>query len=338
MTEQEIQNLKLPDLAALSPKIGMEDIEQVPTRNGYGEALVELGAKDPNVVVLTGDLSDSTRVAEFQKKYPERFFEVGVAEQNMMGIAAGLGLAGKVAFVSSYATFSPGRSWDQLRVSVAYSQSNVKVAGAHTGVSVGPDGATHQALEDIAITRVLPGLTVVVPCDYVQTRQTTLAAAEMPIPFYFRFTREKSPVMTLPETQFQIGKAQLFRDGTDVAIIGCGPVIYNALLAARTLAEEGINVLVLNNHTIKPMDERAVVAAAQKCGAVVTLEEHQVMGGMGSAVAEVLAKNFPVPMEMLGMQDSFGQSGEPNELIDYYGMGASSVIDAVKKVMQRKKG
>ena len=338
MLDQETKKITLPDPVPLSSKIGQEDIDQVPTRNGYGEALVELGEKDPNVVVLTGDLADSTRVAEFQKKYPERFFEVGVAEQNMMGIAAGLGLAGKVAFVSSYATFSPGRSWDQLRVSVAYSQSNVKVAGAHTGVSVGPDGATHQALEDIAITRVLPGMTVVVPCDSIQTKQLTLSAAEIPVPVYFRFTREKSPVMTLPETPFQIGKAQVFKDGTDVAIVACGPVMYNALLAAETLAQEGISAMVINNHTIKPMDESTIIAAAQKCGAIVTLEEHQVMGGMGSAVCEVLGKNFPVPIEMLGMQDSFGQSGEPAELIEFYGMGASSVVDAVKKVMQRKKG
>jgi transketolase len=336
MADIDLNNLELPAMVPLSQKIGQEDIEQVPTRNGYGEALVELGEKNSNVVVLTGDLADSTRVAEFQKKYPERFFEVGVAEQNMMGIAAGLGLAGKVAFVSSYATFSPGRSWDQLRVSVAYSKSNVKVAGAHTGVSVGPDGATHQALEDIAITRVLPNMTVIVPCDYLQTRQVTLAAAEIPVPVYFRFTREKSPVMTVPETPFQIGKAQIFRDGTDVAIIACGPVIYNALLAAESLSKEGINVMVINNHTIKPMDVRTIAAAALKCRAVVTLEEHQVQGGMGSAVCEVLSQHVPVPVEMLGMQDQFGQSGEPQELIEFYGMGASSVVDAVKKVIQRK--
>jgi transketolase len=336
MNTEETQNIITQAFVPTSAKVGAEDIEQVPTRNGYGEALVELGTSNPNVVVLTGDLADSTRVAEFQKKFPERFIEVGVAEQNMMGIAAGLGLAGKVAFVSSYATFSPGRSWDQLRVSVAYSKSNVKVAGAHTGVSVGPDGATHQALEDIAITRVLPNMTVIVPCDYLQTRQTTLAAAEMPIPVYFRFTREKTPVITTPETSFQIGKAQVFRDGTDAVIIGCGPVIYNALLAAEQLSKEGLNVMVVNNHTIKPMDEAVIVAAAKKCGAVVTLEEHQVQGGMGSAVCEVLSKNFPVPVEMLGMQDSFGQSGEPNELIEYYGMGVSSIVDTVKKVIQRK--
>lgn len=320
----------------VSADIGKADIKQVPTRNGYGEALVELGDKNSDVVVLTGDLSDSTRAAAFQKKYPERFFEVGVAEQNLMGIAAGMALAGKVPFVSSYATFSPGRNWDQLRVSVCYSQANVKIAGAHTGVSVGPDGATHQALEDIAITRVLPNLTVIVPCDYLQTKKASLSAGEFVGPVYFRFTREASPVFTSENTPFEIGKAQLFRDGTDVAIIGAGPVLYNALLAAEELASDGISVLVLNNHTIKPIDENSIVACAAKCGAVVTLEEHQVMAGIGSAICEVLAKKYPVPVEMVGMQNTFGESGEPNELIEKYGMGKDAVIEAVKKVLKRK--
>ncbi len=320
----------------LSDKIGQPDIEQTPTRNGYGEGLVELGRKNENVVVLTGDLSDSTRAAAFEKEFPERFFEVGVAEQNLMGIAAGLALSGKIPFVSSYATFSPGRSWDQLRVSVVYSQANVKVAGAHTGVSVGPDGATHQALEDIAITRVLPNLTVIVPCDYLQTKAATIAAGEHQGPVYFRFTREKSPVFTTPETEFEIGKAQLMRDGKDVAVIGCGPVLYNALLAAQELEKEGISALVLNNHTIKPIDSEAIVEAAKKCGAVVTVEEHQTMAGAGSAVCEVLAQNYPVPMEMVGMPNVFGESGEPNELIEKYGMGKDSIIKAIKKVILRK--
>ena len=320
----------------VSEKIGAADIEQQLTRAGYGDALVELGDTNPDVVVLTGDLSDSTKAAAFQKKFPSRFFEVGVAEQNMMGIAAGLALAGKIPFVSSYATFSPGRSWDQLRVSVAYSQANVKVAGAHTGVSVGPDGATHQALEDIAITRVLPGLVVIVPADYLQTKKATLAAAEHQGPVYFRFTREKTPVFTKPETPFEIGKAQVLRDGTDVAVVGCGPVLYNALVAASALEKEGISVMVINNHTIKPIDTETIVAAAQKCGAVVTLEEHQVLAGAGSAVCEVLAKNFPVPVEMLGMQDTFGESGEPDQLIEKYGMDKTAVINAIKKVIKRK--
>ena len=325
------------NVVELNPKIGKPDIEQVPTRNGFGDALVELGERDPNVVVLTGDLSDSTRVTAFQKRFPERFFEVGVAEQNMMGIAAGLALSGKVAFVSSYATFSPGRSWDQLRVSVCYSKANVKVAGAHTGVSVGPDGATHQALEDIAITRVLPNLTVIVPCDAIQTKQMTLATGKMNGPAYFRFTREASPVMTTEDTPFEIGKAQVFRKGSDVAIIGCGPVLYNALLAAEKLSAQGIECMVINCHTIKPIDAESIAAAAIQCGAVVTLEEHQTMAGAGSAICECLAQHAPVPVEMVGMQNCFGQSGEPSELIEVYKMGVRAIEDAVRKVISRKK-
>ena len=320
----------------LNPKIGQADIEQVPTRNGYGEGLLELGADDPRVVVLTADLAESTRVDGFAKKFPERFVECGVAEQNMMGVAAGLALYGKTAFVSSYAVFSPGRNWDQLRVSVCYSNANVKVAGAHTGISVGPDGATHQALEDIAITRTLPNLTVVVPCDSIETKKATIALGNMNGPAYFRFAREKTPVMTTGITPFQIGKAIIFREGTDVCVIGSGPVLYNALLAAIELEKEGISVMVVNNHTIKPIDSTTIIAAAKKCGAVVTLEEHQVMGGCGSAVCEVLAQNYPVPVEMVGMQNSFGESGKPEELIEKYGMGVGAVKNAIKQVLKRK--
>jgi transketolase len=320
----------------LNPKIGQPDVEQIPTRNGYGEGLLELGAADKKVVVLTADLAESTRVLEFAKKFPERFIECGVAEQNMMGIAAGLALYGKIPFVSSYAVFSPGRNWDQLRVSVCYSRANVKIAGAHTGISVGPDGATHQALEDIAITRVLPNLTVIVPCDAVETKKTTLAAHKMQGPVYFRFGREKTPIMATLDTPFEIGKAYIMREGSDVVIIGSGPVLYNGLLAAQELEKENISVMVINNHTIKPIDADTIISAAKKCGAVVTLEEHQVMGGCGSAVCEVLAQNCPVPVEMVGMQNTFGESGKPDELIEKYGMGKSAVIGAVKKLLKRK--
>jgi len=320
----------------LNPKIGVPDIEQVPTRQGYGEGVAELGARDPRVVVLTGDLAGSTNASTFGDKFPDRFIEVGIAEQNMMGIAAGLALVGKVPYISSYAVFSPGRSWDQMRVSVAYSNTNVKIAGAHTGISVGPDGATHQALEDIAITRVLPNMTVVVPCDYLETKKAAVALGEMAGPAYFRFAREKTPVMTTAETPFRVGKAEIFKEGTQVALIGSGPVLYNGLLAALELEKEGISVLVINNHTIKPIDEETIIWAAKLTGAVVTLEEHQVMGGCGSAVAEVLAKNFPVPMEMVGMQNRFGESGEPNELIEQFGMGKDSVKAAIKKALLRK--
>src|SRR3989344_625341 len=232
----------------------------VPTRNGYGEGLLELGEKNTKVVVLTGDLAESTRVLEFAKKYPQRFIECGVAEQNMTGIAAGLAAAGKIPFVSSYAVFAPGRSWDQTRVSVAYSNLNVKIAGAHTGVSVGPDGATHQALEDIAIMRVLPNMTVVVPCDSVETKKCTLAAADRPGPVYFRFAREKTPVVTTAESPFEIGRAEtLFEAGQDAAIVACGPLVYQSLVAAKSLESEGVKVTVINNHTIKPMDTIAVL-------------------------------------------------------------------------------
>lgn len=322
--------------AKLNPKIGQDDIEQVPTRNGYGEGVVALGDKNPNVVVLTADLSGSTKAADFQKKFPDRFIEVGIAEQNMLGVAAGLALVGKVPFISSYAVFSPGRNWDQLRVSGAYSKTNIKVAGAHAGISVGPDGATHQALEDIAITRVLPNMTVVVPCDYIETKKATIALGEMNGPVYFRFAREKTPVFTTDETPFQIGKAEIFREGTDVAIIGSGPVLYNGMLAAMELEKEGISCMVINNHTIKPIDKETIIAAANKCGAVVTIEEHQIMGGCGSAVAEVLAQNHPVPIEMVGVDDHFGESGEPNELLEKYGMGKNSIKEAIKKVIKRK--
>lgn len=320
----------------LNPKIGQADIEQVPTRNGYGEGVLELAVENKNIVVLTADLAESTRVLDFAKAYPHRFVECGVAEQNMMGIAAGMALVGKIPFVSSYATFSPGRNWDQLRVSVCYSQANVKIAGHHTGVSVGPDGATHQALEDIAITRVLPNLAVVVPCDAVQARQATMAIGKMMGPAYIRLTREKTPVMITQDTPFEIGKAQIFREGNDVAIIASGPIIYNALLAAEELQKENISVMVVNNHTIKPIDSETIISAAKKCGAVVTLEEHQVMGGAGSAVVEILAKNYPVPVEMIGVRDHFGESGQPEELIEKFGMGVLNIIETIKKVIVRK--
>lgn len=321
----------------LNHNLFTSDLEQIPTRNGYGEGLLELGEHNPDVVVLTADLAESTRVLDFGKKYPERFVECGVAEQNMTGIAAGLAAAGKIPFVSSYAVFSPGRSWDQVRVSVCYSNLPVKIAGAHTGVSVGPDGATHQALEDIAIMRVLPNMTVVVPCDSIETKKLTLAAILVPGPVYFRFAREKTPVITTPESHFQIGRAEILAEhGNDVAIVACGPLVYQALVVANELLSENIHVTVVNNHTIKPIDAATLHAVARKCGAIVTVEEHQVMGGMGSAVAESLAQTYPVPIEFIGMPNTFGQSGEPNELLQKYGMSVQHIKEAVKKVMQRK--
>lgn len=320
----------------LNPNIGSPDIEQLPSRDGFGQGLLHLGQHNKDVVALTGDLAESTRVLEFAKKYPNSFVECGVAEQNMMGVAAGLALAGKIPFVSSYATFSPGRSWDQLRVAVAYSMANVKVAGHHTGLSVGPDGATHQALEDIAITRTIPNMTVVVPCDSIEAKKTTLALGGTAGPAYFRLGREKTPIITTEETPFSVGKASVFKEGSDVAVIGSGPILYAGLQAALELEKDGISVLVINNHTIKPIDEETIIWAAKLTKAIVTIEEHQIMGGAGSAVAEVLAQHYPVPMEMIGMPDKFGESGQPEELLKKFGMDKEAIKSAIKKVLTRK--
>ncbi len=317
-------------------KIDLSGKVQRPTRDGFGEGLVLAGKKDPNVVALCADLTESTRMLPFKKIFPERFIQMGVSEQALVAIGVGLALDGKIPFTASYAVFSPGRSWDQVRTNVCLNNVNVKIVGAHAGVSVGPDGATHQALEDIAIMRVLPRMTVIHPCDAVEARKATLAAAELNGPVYLRFAREKTPVMTKDETAFVIGQAVVMRDGHDCAIIASGPLLYNALLAAEELSKEKISCRVINNHTIKPLDEPTLVAAAKDCGAAVTVEEHQIMGGMGSAVAELLAQREPVPIEFVGVRDQFGQSGEPNELLEHYGMGAKDIVAAVKKVIRRK--
>ncbi|MDQ2679575.1 MAG: transketolase family protein [Candidatus Eremiobacteraeota bacterium] len=313
-------------------------VKQVPTRNGFGEGLVEAGKRDPNIVGVCADLSESTRMQPFRDLFPERYIEVGVHEQLLVAMAAGLAAAGKVPFIASYAMFCPGRAWEQVRTTMALNEANVKIAGAHAGVSVGPDGATHQAIEDIAIMRPIPNMIVVVPCDSAQTKKATLAVAERWGPTYLRFGREKSAVITTEETPFEIGKAQVFREGADVAIIACGILVYNALVAAETLkAQHDIDALVLNNHTIKPMDSDGVIDVAQRCGAVVTVEEHQVAGGMGSRVAEILAENEPVPIEFIGVRDQFGQSGKPDELIEYYGMGSDAIVAAALRAHKRKR-
>jgi transketolase len=334
-----------PD-AKLNPKIFEKGIERRPTRDGYGEGLVIAGDADPNVVALCADLTESTRTQAFAEKFPRRFFELGVAEQNMATIAAGLGISGKIPFIASYATFSPGRNWEQIRTTIAYNNSNVKIAGHHAGISVGPDGATHQATEDIAIMRVMPNMRVIVPCDAIEARKATVAAAEVWGPIYLRFQREGTPVMTSDETPFVPGKAEVFWQSrstssgqakkADVLIIGCGAVVYGALTAARALEKEKIGVVVLNCHTIKPIDERKIVEFAKKTGAVVTVEEHQVQGGLGSAVAEVLARSCPVPVEFVGMQNTFGESGQPDELLERFGIDEESIVRAVKKVLRRK--
>jgi len=322
--------------AKLNPKLFDKNIEQKPTRDGYGEGLVLAGKENPSVVVLCADLSDSTRSAMFQKEFPDRFIECGIAEQNMMDVAAGLALAGKIPFVSTYAVFCPGMNWSQIRVSVLQNDANVKITGAHAGISVGPDGMSHQGLEDIALTRCLPGLIVLAPCDYIETRKATLAAARIRGAVYLRFSREKTPVITTEETSFEIGKAEIFRQGKNVSIIACGPLVYEALKAAEELAREGIEAEIINNHTIKPMDEKTILDSVKKTGCAVTVEEHQTMGGMGSAVAEILAKNYPAPIKMIGMKDRFGESGGPNELLKAFGLTAENIIEAVKKVVSKR--
>jgi transketolase len=326
-----------PD-AKLNPKLFDEDVHEQPTRDGYGEGLVLAGEANPNVVALCADLTESTRTQAFAEKFPKRFFEMGVAEQDMATVAAGLGVSGKIPFIASYATFSPGRNWEQIRTTIAYNNSNVKIAGHHAGISVGPDGATHQATEDIAMMRVMPNMRVIVPCDAIEARKATVAAAQISGPVYLRFQREKTPIMTTEGTPFIPGKVEIFWQSKkpDVLIIGCGGVLYNALLAARELEEEKIGSIVLNCHTIKPLDEKKIVEFAERAGAVVTVEEHQIRGGLGGAVAEALARHDPVPMEFVGMQDTFGESGAPDVLIEKYGMGKDSIMRAVRKVIRRK--
>jgi transketolase len=322
----------------LSKKIFDKDIEQVPTRNGYGEGLVAAGEKDERVVALCADLTESTRTLDFAKKFPDRFIEVGVAEQAMATIASGMANYGKIPFTSSYAAFSPGRNWEQIRTTIALNDLPVKIAGHHAGISVGPDGATHQMLEDIALMRAMPNMTVVVPADSIEAKKATVAASQNGKPTYLRFAREKTPVFTTDETPFEIGKALVLWESEDpqVAIIGAGPLLYEALLAAKILAKSEIEVIVVNCHTIKPIDEQAIVSAARRTGAIVTVEEHQIDGGLGSAVSEVLARNWPVPIEFIGMPNSFGESGSPDELLEKYHMKSHDIVEAVMKVVARK--
>lgn len=324
--------------AGLSEKVFEKDIEKVPTRDGYGEGLVLAGEKNEDVVVLCADLTESTRSHFFQDEFPERFIEVGVAEQALVTIASGMANYGKIPFISSFAIFSPGRNWEQIRTTVAQNNVPVKIAGAHAGVSVGPDGATHQALEDIAIMRTMPNMIVIAPCDAIEAKKAVLAAAGNKKPTYIRFARPKTPVLTTDKTPFKIGQAETFWEAKDpqVAIIACGPLVYEALLAAKQLEKVGLESLVINCHTIKPIDEQTIIRAAKITGAVVTVEEHQKMGGLGGAVAEVLSKNFPVPIEFIGMPDSFGESGKPSELLEKYKMKSKHIVSAVKRAIKRK--
>lgn len=325
----------------LNPKLWDKDVEQVPIRRGFGEGLVLAGEKNAQVVGLCADLTESTQMHLFRAKFPDRFIELGVAEQNLASVASGLAAMDKIPFISSYAMFSPGRNWEQIRTTICYNNRVVIIAGSHAGVSVGPDGGTHQAIEDIALMRVLPRMTVISPCDAIEARKATLAAAESTTPVYIRLAREKTPVMTTEETPFEIGKAQLLYgsvgDKADVGIIATGALVYRALKVAEQLKKDGIVAKVLNISTIKPLDVEAVNMLAKECGALVTVEEHQIIGGLGSAISETVAQAKPVPIEFIGVHDMFGQSGTPNELLEHYGMGESHILIAAKKVIGRKK-
>jgi len=334
-------------------------IKTIPTRDGYGEGLVTAGKTYPRVVALCADLTESTRTESFKTQFPDRFIEVGVAEQALVTIAAGLAAYGKIPFAASFAIFSPGRNWEQIRTTICLNRLPVKLVGSHAGIVTGPDGATHQALEDIALARVLPHMTVIVPCDAPQAKKATLAAAAFPGPVYLRLTRPPTPVITTPQTPFAIGKAQIFypqnynsknsysssartRFSTagggsyDVALIATGPLVYQALLAARDLEKAKIRPIVVNNHTIKPQDESTLIQIARQTGAAVTIEDHQISAGMGSAVAELLSQNHPIPIEFIGMSDSFGESGQPEELLEKYGLTARHIVKAAQKVIKRK--
>jgi len=310
----------------------LEEVESMGTREGFGEAMVELGKRSSEVVVVTGDLSESMRVLDFAKKFPERFVDVGVAEQNLMGVAVGLALSGKVPFAVSYASFNPGRNWDQLRVGACYSNANVKVVGGHAGLTVGTDGATHQALEDIAITRVLPNIKVVVPADFEQAKKATFALASDYGPSYIRLTRPKSAMFTTKATPFEIGKAQILREGSDLSVFACGPVVYEALVAASELSHE-LNIEVINVHTIKPLDFETILGSARKTKRVLTVEDHQVMGGLGGAISELLSCNLPTKMTMMGVHDTFGESGDVKALLEKYELDKNAIIKKIKEII-----
>lgn len=321
----------------LHPNLFTDTPDLAATRDGYGEGLVQAGEANDNVVALCADLTESTRSQAFAEKFPERFFELGVAEQNMLGLACGLAMGGKLPYLASYAVFSPGRNWDQLRVSAAYSDLHIIVAGAHAGVSVGPDGATHQALEDIAMLRALPNVSIIVPCDAEEARKATLAAAHLDGVVYLRFAREKTPVMTTKESPFVVGRITTLVEGSDVLLIACGSLLFETLIAARELKEKhDINAEVINCHTIKPLDRAGLVASLGKTGCAVTVEEHQIIGGLHGAISELAAQEHPIPIEPVGMPNTFGESGEPGELLAKYGMTAGDIVKAALGAVARK--
>lgn len=322
----------------LSEKIFDKALEKKLIRDGFGEGLVVAGEKDENVVVLTADLKESTRVNFFAEKFPERFIEVGVAEQVLASVASGMANYGKIPFISSYAIFSPGRNWEQIRTTIAIDSYPVKIIAAQSGLNIGHYGVTHQGMEDVSLMRVLPNMIIVVPADYEEAKKATIEIAKTPGPAYMRLPRVESPVFTTESSPFKIGRAEVLWESKSpqVAIVACGLMVYEALKAAKALDKKGIETLVINSHTIKPLDEGTIIRAAKTCGAVVTAEEHQVAGALGGVVAEVLVKNFPVPIEMVGIQDRFGQSGEVRALNEEYGLTKEDIEKAIKKVLARK--
>ncbi len=306
------------------------------TRSGFGEGLAELGRVNPNVLALCADLTGSLKMDAFLKENPERFFQIGIAEANMMGIAAGMTIGGKIPFTGTFANFSTGRVYDQIRQSIAYSQKNVKICASHAGLTLGEDGATHQILEDIGMMRMLPNMTVIVPADFNQTKQATIAIADHQGPVYLRFGRPVMPIFIKPDAPFIIGKADVIKEGNDVTIIACGHLVWKSIEAIKTLEERGISVELINMHTIKPFDEAAILASVAKTKCVVSAEEHMINGGLGEAISQVLSRNLPVPQEFVGVDDSFGESGAPMELMTKYGIDTQNIISAVLKVLDRK--
>lgn len=306
------------------------------TRSGFGEGLLEAGKENPNVVALCADLSPSVRMDLFQKEFPERFIEVGIAESNMVSIASGMALSGKIPFVGSFAAFSTGRTYDQIRQSVAYSDTNVKIAGSHAGITLGEDGATHQILEDIGLMRMMPNMVVINPCDFTQAKQATIASARYNGPVYIRYGRPKVPVFLTEDTPFEIGKALMLNEGKDVSIFATGHLVWQAILAAQELEKEGISAEIINIHTIKPLGNEAILTSVKKTGCVVACEEHLYNGGLGDSIAQLLARNYPSPMEYVGIDDQFGESGKPMQLMDKYGLNAKNIIEKAKKVISRK--
>ena len=326
----------------LNPNIFSLSVEESPLRNGFGEGLLEAAKKDERVVGLCADLTESTRMQAFRDAFPHRFVEIGVAEQNLAAVASGMAAMGKIPFISSYAMFSPGRNWEQIRTTICYNDVPVKIAGSHAGVSVGPDGGTHQAIEDIAIMRVIPRMVVLTPCDAIEAKKATLAAAKTNTPVYIRLAREKTPIITTEKTPFEIGKARVFFEPKrgikkSVGVIACGALVHNALSAARELEKEGVGASVMNLSTVKPLDEKGILAFARKHDSIVTLEEHQIAGGAGSAVAELLAREHPMPISFIGIKDAFGRSGAPEELIAHFGLDTASVKKEILAAAKRAK-